>query len=255
MSTWLHPRRVAQIHRWLGLVFSVTIFMSAGSGILHTIMSRTQAPPPRPRAEGSLDVSRFRVPLIDAVAQIPGTPDRIETINLRRVGDESWYQIDVLGRDVPVYVNAETGALGEGVDEAYASQIAEDYLGETTMTRTDYLTEFDAEYITIFRILPVHRFDLDDGQGTRVYVSTATGSVTRHTDDRRQLEAMSFSLLHKWMFVRNKDLRDGLLVAVTSGILLVSLFGIGLFGLTRPKRNARRSIAARPGESSGLTTS
>jgi hypothetical protein len=80
----------------------------------------------------------------------------------------------------------------------------------------------------------VYRFDVDDGKGTRVYVSTMTGSVTRHTDDQRQLEANVFSNFHKLMFIKDKDLRDGLLTLMTLGIFLVAVLGIVLFFMTRP---------------------
>ena len=39
-------------HRWLGLLFSLSILTSAGSGILHNVMTYTQTPPPPARPSG-----------------------------------------------------------------------------------------------------------------------------------------------------------------------------------------------------------
>ena len=103
------------------------------------------------------------------------------------------------------------------------------------MRWTRLLAGYDREYIPIFRLLPVHRIEADDGRGTRLYVSTLTGSVARHTDDHRQLEANLFSLLHKYQFVPNKAWRDGLLVTVTSLMFLTALGGIVLFIITRSR--------------------
>ncbi|WP_165074824.1 PepSY domain-containing protein [Paludisphaera rhizosphaerae] len=244
MKRRLNPLTVRRAHRWLGLFFSVTVFMSAASGVLHTVMSRTQSAPPPVRPTGSgLDASKAVVTLATAVASLP-QPGVVEAANLRQINGEPWYQIYVRGVPEATYVNAATGRLDSERDEAYASQIASEFLGggSPSPVKTNYLTRFDSEYVNIFRVLPVYRFDLADGKGTRVYVSTTTGSVTRHTDDSKQFEASIFSNLHKWMFVPNKDARDFLMVAVTSGIILVSVLGVVLFFMTRPRRRASQTV-------------
>jgi len=82
----------------------------------------------------------------------------------------------------------------------------------------------------------VYRFDPTDRLGTRVYVSTVTGSVTRLTDDEKQWEANVFIFVHKFGFIPNKGLRDWSLVAVTGSTFAVSLLGVLLFFLTQPRR-------------------
>ena len=242
MKRRLNPVTVRWAHRWLGLFFSVTVFMSAASGVLHTVMSRTQSAPPPVRPTGSgLDASKAVVTLAAAVASLP-QPGVVEAANLRQINGEPWYQIYVRGEPEAFYVNAATGRLDSERDEAYAAQIASEFLATASPVKAGYLTKFDSEYVNIFRVLPVYRFNLADGKGTRVYVSTTTGSVTRHTDDSKQFEASIFSNFHKWMFVPNKDARDFLMVAVTSGIILVSLLGVVLFFMTGPRRRSVQTI-------------
>ncbi|BCU79321.1 hypothetical protein [Luteolibacter sp. LG18] len=226
---------IRKAHRWLGLAFSLTAMMSAGSGVLHTVMTRTQAPPPSARPSGGgLDAGAVRISIAEAVAKLPSERKPV-AVNVRMIGGEPWYQV-FTGPGVPAYVSAVDGHVDPAQDERYAGEIAAGFLGGKDVKKTDYLTAFNNEYINIFRILPVHRFDAEDGRGTRVYVSTTTGSVTRHTDDQRQFEASAFTNFHKLGFIPNKDVRDWVQVITTGGLFLLSVFGVVLFFVTRPRR-------------------
>jgi hypothetical protein len=230
MKPWIR-----KAHRWLGLIFSVTLLMSSGSGVLHTVMTRTQSAPPPARPSGAgLDVSSVVLSVKEAVGLLPSGA-KASSIQLRSIFGLPHYQI--LTEDGrPHYINAVTGATDPSLDEAHAAEIAAVFLGGKPVTKTDYLTHFNQEYIGIFRILPVFRFDAADSKGTRVYVSTVTGSVTRLTDNQKQFEANVFTLVHKFGFIRNKELRDWSLILVTGGVFVVSALGIALFFLTRPRR-------------------
>ncbi|MES2440448.1 MAG: hypothetical protein V4584_15370 [Verrucomicrobiota bacterium] len=230
MKPWIR-----KAHRWLGLIFSLTLLMSSGSGVIHTIMTRTQAPPPAARPGSlALDISSMKLTPQDAVARLPGGTEPT-AVNLRMIAGQPHYQIfSATGKSG--YVNAVTGAVDPSTDEIYAGEIASGFLGGMPVRKSDYLTAFNREYIGIFRILPVYRFDAGDPRGNRVYVSTVTGSVTRHTDDGKQFEADIFTLFHKFGFIRDKDLRDWGLILVTGGTFAVSVLGVVLFFLTRPRR-------------------
>lgn len=177
MKLWIR-----KAHRWLGLIFSLTLLLSSGSGVIHTLMTRSQAPPPAARPSNQfLDPSAIRLSAGEAVARVPGGA-AATAINLRVIAGQPHYQI-FPSTGAPSYVSAVTGACDPSMDEAYGKEIASDFLGGQAVRKTGYLTAFNREYIGIFRILSVYRFDAADSRGTRVYVSTATGSVTRLTDD------------------------------------------------------------------------
>jgi hypothetical protein len=108
------------------------------------------------------------------------------------MSSEPWYQIYGT-QPIPAYVSAIDGRA-QSCDgrRLMRRRIASLFLGGASVRQTDYLTDFNQEYVNIFRILPVFRFDVHDGVGTRVYVSTTTGTVTRHTDDEKQFEANVF---------------------------------------------------------------
>jgi hypothetical protein len=228
----------------MGLVFSASLLMSAASGVMHNVMSRTQPPPPAARPSQGIDAAAVTLSPAEAVGAFKDLRGDVQSVSVRPIGGEAWYQFIVKGEAIPRYVHARTGAVGEGEDELYAKEIASAALGGTPVRKTDYLTGFTMEYINIFRILPVYRFDADDGRGTRVYVSTMTGSVTRNTDDKKQWEADFFSNFHKLMFIRNKDLRDLTLTVTTAGIFAVGILGIALFFMTQPKKVKSKGGAA-----------
>jgi hypothetical protein len=158
----------------------------------------------------------------------------VAAINLRMIGGEPWYQI-YGASPVPSYVSALDGRIDPSQDEKYGAEIAERFLGGAKVAKTDYLTSFNKEYINIFRVLPVYRFNSEDGRGTRVYVSTTTGSVTRYTNDQMQFEANVFTNFHKLAFIPDRKIRDIVLVTLTGGTALAALAGVFLFFYTRRK--------------------
>ncbi len=234
----MNKQTLRKAHRWLGLIFSLSILMAAGSGVIHNVMTRTQAPPPPALPSGALDVAPIRLGVAEAVARLPAAAQAVSAVNVRGIGGRPWYQIYPQGAGPAQYVSAEDGRVDPAQDEAYAAQIAAAFLGGAKVRKTAFLTAFDTEYLNIFRILPVYRFDLDDALHTRVYVSTATGSVTRHTDDNRQFEARIFTNFHKLGFIPDKNLRDLVLTTLTGATCVVALLGVALFFATRPRKKS-----------------
>jgi len=229
---------IRNAHRWLGLIFSLSILLSSGSGVLHNLMTYTQKPPPPvcPSGEG-ISVEKIAVPINEVPTRLGWST--VQSINVRNLAGEPWYQAFTASVEKPGYVNAVDGRVDPTADERYAAQIAAHFLGGAAVRQTDYLTEFNGEYINIFRVLPVYRFDGDDELHSRVYVSSVTGSVTRYTDDKRQFEANIFTTFHKFGFIPNKFARDVILSTLTLGAFVVSILGIILFFATSPMFSSR----------------
>lgn len=233
----MNSRLIRKLHRGLGLFFSVSVLIASGSGLIHNVMTNTQAPPPQAKPSGGgMDVTAIQLTVAAAVAKLAEPKAEVLAVNLRGIGGQPWYQVYTQTSRRPQYVSAVDGKADPAMDEAYAAEIAKNFLGGAAVKKTDFLTAFNSEYINIFRILPVYRFDTGDAQDTRVYVSTTTGSVTRHTDKRRQFEASIFTNFHKLGFIPGKETRDLVLTVVNIGICLVAVLGIALFFATRPKK-------------------
>jgi len=244
----MSTKTLRQLHRWFGLAFSLSALLASFSGVLHQVMTWTQDPPPKAIPSGpEVPVDSVRIPLAQAVQAVPTASSGVRAVNLRMIAGEPTYVVWTREAKAPAYVSGTTGKVVADRDEVFAGEIATRFLGGASVRKTAVLTAFDSEYLPIFRILPVYRMETGDAAGTRVYVSTMTESVTRFTDHRRQWEANVFSYLHKLSFIPNKALRDGVLVVGTAGIFLLSLAGVVLFFVTRPR--ARSSSG--PGRTTG----
>jgi hypothetical protein len=205
--------------------------LAAGSGLLHVAMTWTQPPPPRPAPADGFLPSSIAFP----ISSLP--PDlHIRSLQVRLLENAPWYQVTT--PDGPRYFSATDGREDATVETRLAFALARRHLASAGLppeafTYTRRLDAYDREYLSIFRLLPVHRVDVADGRGTRLYISTAAGSVARHTDDSRQFEADLFSLFHKYSFIPHKTTRDLVLVAFTSLAFFASLAGLALFFATR----------------------
>lgn len=234
----MKPSTLRRLHRWVGLACALTVLAASGSGVLHTVMTWTQSPPPRPQPAAPVDVAAVLLTPAEAVARLGPDAAEVRSLGLCMIAGQPWYQALVGSSPVPRYINAADGRADPQADTAYATEIARRYLGGAPVMWTRRLDAYDGEYIAIFRLLPVHRLEADDAAHTRLYVSTLTGSVARHTDDGRQFEANIFTLVHKYGFISSKPWRDGLLVGFTSLAFLTSLAGLALFIATRPRTAA-----------------
>ncbi len=248
----MNPATLRKLHRWIGLAFCVSALVASFSGILHNVMTWSQPPPPPAAPSGpALDFAAVKLTPSEALAKLPPStngPASARALNLRSIGGRPWYVVRPAGHGSAQYVSADTGAVDPKRDAIFAAEIAARFLHAESadVRQSDFLTQFNREYINIFRILPVYRFDRDDSLKTRVYVSTMTESVTRHTDNYRQFEANIFGSLHKLNFIRNKTARDVVLTFTTFGIFCVSLTGIVLFFVTAPRRDDRKSESTNP---------
>ena len=222
--------RLRTFHRWHALAMSVVVIMSASSGLLHTWMAHRQSPPPPARPAGVVDLTTVTF----SPAMLPGPA---AGVSLRSIGGVTWWQVTPAPSGTVRWFDASTGVEDPTADARYAAEIAGRSLAVEAVRQISYLTAYDAEYISIFRILPVYLFTSDDGPGTRVYVSTLTGSVTRLTDDAKQVEATTFSLLHKWMFIRDRNARDWALMVAMGSLIALAVSGLVLFWRTRRTAN------------------
>lgn len=234
MRRYLLSPRALWLHRKLGLVFGIYIALAATSGISHNIMSTFFTPPPAARPTAELTFSDDVItPAAAATIAAPEQP--VNAVNIRVINDTLWYQILPAGAHAPAYVRAADGQPDPGADRRHAAEIAASAFPDYTVTESDYLTGFTHEYANIFRILPVYRFDVDDGNGTRVYVSTMTGSATLITNDMRQGISSFFSNVHKLNFIPNHTVKVSLLTFLAVGSFLTICFGLAML-IARRKR-------------------
>jgi len=163
----VNQNKLPNTYRWLALVCSVTLILSAGSGVLHILMTFSQKAPPPPGPSGrGLSPGQFALTPAQIASALPEKAAKISEINLRLIAGQPWYIAYTSDSKIPHYIDGQSGVLDDSMDGVFAAQIAREFLQSDKEVKTDYLTSFSGEYINIFRILPLYRFDHHDGSET-----------------------------------------------------------------------------------------
>lgn len=213
------------------MVVVVYVIMAVVSGGIHMAMSIFFSPPPPPRPRPLPSLAGITVSPAQVVNQLsPAVP--LASLSIREIGAGLYFQAQP-SQGKPLYVNATNGEPAD-LDADYAMQIAARHLSVPvqSLEQKAFLTKFDHEYLNIFRVLPAYKIDHPDS-GQRVYVSTATGSVTLYLNPVRKFAQKSFTNLHKLGFIPHKPTRDLVQAVLLSGMLVTAIFGVILFFQSR----------------------
>lgn len=220
------------IHRYLGIPLGVLFVVWFASGIVMMYAGEMPRLTPELRLERlpPLELSRVRLTPADAAKRAGAwrSPDRAV---LLMVMDRPAYRFD----GATVFADTGERLKDIGVDGArivavrFAAVVGEQIQYAGTLTEPDQWT------LGYRRTLPLHKFRVDDGVGTELYVSSHTGEVTVITTRRGRLLAWIGAIPHWFYFTAlrtNQPLWYRAVVWVsTVGCLLVVL-GLVL-GLTQ----------------------
>ena len=215
-------RWAIRIHKWVALAVGLQIVLWVLGGV---VMSAIQIERVRGEhniaepAAGALDLDGVLAPMT-AAEQAGVAPERAE---LR----------DYLGRTVyvfstaagPVRVDARSGERLPPVTEDEARRIARaDYAGDDEIAEVRFFPEPTWEYR---REGPAWRVEFDDGEGTRLYVSTQSGTVAARRNDVWRVYD-TFWALHIMNFGDREDFNHWLLIIASVLALISSLAGLYL---------------------------
>ena len=142
----MNPKTLRQLHRWLGLAFSLSALLASSSGVIHQVMTWTQDPPPKAIPSGpEIPVSTVQIPLAQAVQAVPSAASGVRAVNLRMIAGEPTYVVWTREAKAPAYVSGATGKLVPERDEVFAAEIATRFFGGAAVRKTALLTAFDSE--------------------------------------------------------------------------------------------------------------
>lgn len=145
------------------------------------------------------------------------------------------------------YINAQTGHTEGTNDKELAKALASSFKNlagaeeESDISEMRLITHFGPNYDFRNKRLPVWQIDFNDDNGSRVFVDPATGILVDQNRRVDRLESLSFSMLHKWNFLRpliGPKKRDILIVITLLALMLISCFGLIMY-LSRKKRKTK----------------
>lgn len=120
-------RSIYRWHRRLSLIIALPVVLSAGSGILHPIMTNFR---PAVATQGlmplSVEVSALRVSIEAALDS--NRIDSVSRVRLVHIDSNWFYQVQRWGDDVPVYLSAKNGHKLYQGDWLYAQWLARQFL-------------------------------------------------------------------------------------------------------------------------------
>jgi len=227
-------------HRYMGIALSLLVVMWFATGIVMMYAGGMPRLTPQTRIErlAALDLSAVRLTAADA-AERAGLRNPPARALLLSVMNRPAYR---LGRQS---VFADTGDLFEPATVEQSIEIAARFMqlpaAQVHHVRT--LTEADQWTLGQGRQLPIHKFSVDDADGTELYVQPATGEVSVMTTRRSRALAWIGTIPH-WLYFASLRVNQPLwyrIVVWTSALTCVlAVIGLVLmvtqFRRTKPFR-------------------
>jgi hypothetical protein len=244
-------RRQYAIHRWLGAIIGVQLFLWCLGGFVFAIhdmehvrgrTGMSSAPPP------ALATHEVALTPAEAAAKAGASGDAM-SIELRPLLDRPVYEVRTAGDTT--LIDAATGEVLSPIVEAKAVALARaDREGEPVVRRVSLV---EAEPPIEYRSgpLPAWRVELDDGHGTHLWIAAESGRVTaRRNDAWRRFDF--FWMLHTMDYRGRDDFSHPILIAFAALSLITVGTGGVLWGLrirrrlVRRRRDARRQSSQAP---------
>jgi hypothetical protein len=197
-------RWIIVLHRYLGIPMSVVFVIWFVSGIFMIYAGDmpllTEAA--RLRGLGPIEIDAVSLSPAEA-AERAGIEGNVTEVTLSQLLGRPAYRIGrVFGRAETVF--ADTGEVFDRADAAQALTAVADFVGQpvAAVRFVETVREADQWTMTEARHLPLERFDVDDGRGTRVYFSLEDGDVKLVTDRNVRTLAWIGTIPHWFYFTK-----------------------------------------------------
>lgn len=263
-------------HRTTSLLIAIPVVLWAASGFLHPIMTTI-----RPKvatqflAPVVVDSSKIKFSL----QQILQKNRLVQWHNFRlvHIADNWFYQVQPRPQAVPFYFSTLTGRPLNNGDALYAQYLAQQFLAgpdlEATkktlpiksafaapdccdaatncvllndkvspITGVKRLTQFDAEYKFVNRLLPAYKVNFGRQDGIRIYVETTSDRFAFAVDNKRAIFDQLFAWFHTWSWMDAMgNAKYVVMIVLLAATLFTSFAGLYIFFITstkKPKGNA-----------------
>ena len=233
----LFRRAVILSHRYLGIVLSLLVIMWFATGITMMYWGGMPRVTPELRLERMHPVDFARVQLTPAQAAERADLDPIGRATLATLLDRPVYRF---GSRNPTIVFADTGEVLDELTSEQTQSVAASFARVPPSEVHLAATMHEVDQWTLQTPLPLHKFSIDDGEGTELYVQPGSGEVAMLTTRSSRGWAWVSTIPH-WMYFTalrtNQPLWYQLLVwsSIAACVLAVLGLVLGVTQLRKPR--------------------
>lgn len=217
-------RRIASLHKWLGLIVFIQLVIWTATGLFFTAFAITDIRGEKllhPAAHFPVDMSKVKLSSTDALTKV--AEDRPHTVTLRSLAGQPIYEIRA---EIGVFlVSAETGDVISPVSEDLAKSIvATAWAGDGKLTAMRMLETAPRESGMTGQVWAADF----DGEGHRtVYVNALNGQLGPARTDLWRTYDFLWSL-HIMDYTERENFHHPLIIAAAVLALSTVLFGVAL---------------------------
>ena len=220
-------RRLAVLlHNWMGLLVGIQIIFWFVGGLVMTVLPLDLVRGERSMAE--------QVPVSVSNEEVQAVLPQLDVAGIRQISAHTLAGGRVLqvtdGAGNTLLYSGATGTLLSPIGAEVAEQVALldfDYRAENTQVSAISVEWITKEPGDFRRALPVWRVNLDDPDGTRIYVSPDTGRVMARRNDYWRVFDF-FWMLHIMDYDEREDFNHPLLIITTLTSTLFVFTGVVL---------------------------
>ena len=163
----------------------------------------------------------------------------------------TYYQVKT-EKDSLLYFDTSTAKKLENGDQYYAHWLSRYFLEdqESTIAKTEVVTEFNSQYKYINRYLPVYKITYNRPDAMEIYVETASSKLATYNPKSRQAFIWFFDTFHNWAFmdwISNNSIRIVVMFIFLGIIFFSAISGIVIYGLFWKQFKKTDSLASKKG--------
>jgi hypothetical protein len=262
-------KHVYKWHRVTSLLVTVPILMWTMSGFLHPIMNaKKPAVTNQSPAPAEIDLSAVEISLKDALL-LNGITS-IQNFRIIKLGNRQYYQLKQLDTPQLLYIDCVNGTILPQGDLLYASWLAKRMMNEQPVNNgihshgdhsrhddikfassiepyavtsmiysrsVEMVTEFNKEYKSNQKLLPVYKITFERSDNIRLYIDTRSDKLAVAIDDRKAAFDRFFGLAHSWSFLNGMGKIKGIVLGCFSALcFFTSVFGFYVYNISKRKK-------------------
>jgi hypothetical protein len=238
-------------HRTLGIITLIPVIFWTLSGLMHPFMAHFFKPEIANERLESKPIDKTQLAL--SIQEVLEQNKITEFKNFRIVSfdNSTFYQVKTVNDEL-IYFNTLDAKKLENGDQKYANWLSRYFLDDqkSTISKTDFITQFTAQYKYVNRYLPVYKTTFDRPDGMQVYVETASSKLATYNPKSRQAFIWFFDTFHNWAFIdwiSNNNIRIVVMLLFLSIIFFSAISGIVIYGLFWKQFKKTDSLAPKKG--------